>query len=117
MSVRDDAGNIELDGVTLAGASSLQDHAGNLDVNGVLQSGASLDARTNAGNVGVTLPRATSAHLSATTHAGNVNIDSAWSVSVSRDIPGATATGDLGANPAGTLTLETDAGNVTLDAA
>lgn len=117
VTVENDAGNVTLEGVTLAGASSVQDHAGNIEVRGTLQSGSSLDARTNAGNVGATLPKATDAHLSATTHAGNIDVDSTWTVAVSRDYANGTATGDLTPTPRGTLTLETDAGNITLDAA
>lgn len=117
VTVQNDAGNVTLDGVTLTGTSSVRDDAGNIEVRGALQGGASLEARTNAGNVRLTLPKATAAHLTATTHAGNIDVDPAWAVAVSRSYAGGTATGDLQPDPRGTLTLETDAGNITLDAA
>jgi hypothetical protein len=117
IGIQNNAGNLTLDGVTLAGTSSATDNAGNIDVTGSLQPGASFTARTNAGNVSATLPRATSAHLTASTDAGNVSVDSVWPVSVTRQIARASASGDLTPNPTGTLVLETNAGNVTLDAA
>ena len=117
IGVQNDAGNLSLNHVTLAGSSFATDNAGNIDVTGVLQPGASFEARTNAGNVTARLPRATSAHLTASTTAGSVSVDSVWPVNVSRQVAHASASGDLTPNPSGTLVLETNAGNVTLDAA
>jgi Putative adhesin len=116
IGIQNDAGNLSLDDVTLGGSSFAIDTAGNIDISGALQPGASLEARTNAGNVTATLPRATSAHLTASTTAGNVDVDATWPVSVTRQFGHGSASGDLNPHPTGSLVLETNAGNVTLDA-
>jgi hypothetical protein len=116
IGITDNAGNITLTTVSLAGSSSATNNAGNIDLSGTLQSGAEFTARTTAGNVTATLPRDTSAHLTASTNAGNLRVDSGWPVSVSHSAAGATASGDLSPNPTGSLTLESTAGNVTLNA-
>jgi DUF4097 and DUF4098 domain-containing protein YvlB len=114
VTIANDAGNLTLDNVSLAGVSTLSDHAGNVDVAGTLQAGASLDARTNAGNVTAALPAATAAHLDARTHAGSIQVDATWPIPVSRTFSSASASGDLRPNPSSRLTLSTDAGNITL---
>jgi hypothetical protein len=116
IAIQNDAGNLSLDDVTLGGSSSATDNAGNIDVSGALQAGASLESQTNAGNVTARLPRATSAHLTASTNAGSVDVDAVWPVSVSQQFARGSASGDLNPHPTGSLILETNAGNVTLEA-
>jgi hypothetical protein len=114
-TVSEHAGNIQLDGVTVAQGLTLRSDAGNIDFSGTLTSGASLDAHSQVGNVTLDLPLATDAHLTAKTQAGNISVASEWPVSVSRDGSNATASGDLSAHPSGTVSATTDAGNITVD--
>ncbi|MFI5274522.1 MAG: DUF4097 family beta strand repeat-containing protein [Ktedonobacterales bacterium] len=109
------AGNLELRGVTLATGSDLTCNAGNLTFRGSLAPGASFDAAVNAGNMRLHLPRGTGAHLDARTHAGSIDV-SGFPVNVTRRFAQQTASGALGAEPHGTITLRVDAGNITLDA-
>lgn len=106
-------GNATFNGTTLTQDSSLHANAGNIDFDGTLRPGVSLDASDQAGNVTLSLPRATAIHLDATTNAGNLTV-SGWPVSVSGNSAGKSASGNLSANPSGTLTVHTDAGNITL---
>jgi hypothetical protein len=110
------AGNLHLANDTLASGSTIHVTAGNIDFDGALASGASMDVRVTAGNVELTLPRTTGARLQAEAHAGNVSVDG-WDIPVSRQDADATATGNLGTNPTGTLTIDVTAGNITVSAA
>jgi hypothetical protein len=110
------AGNLQLSQVTLTDGSTLHVTAGNITEDGDLTPGASLDVRVTAGNVTLILPQSTDVHLTATAHAGNVSVDG-WDIPVVRQAADATATGNLGANPSGSLTIEVTAGNVTVSAA
>lgn len=116
LAARVDFGNLTLRDVTLADTSTLRVSAGNVDLSGTLPSGASLDIIDHAGNVTLELPRETSARLDATSNAGNVTVDSAWAVAVSREGSNALASGNLGTNPAGAITIHVDAGNIRLNA-
>jgi hypothetical protein len=117
IGLQDNAGDISLREVTLAGSSYATNNAGNIDVTGALAPGASFAARDNAGNVTATMPRETSARLTASTNAGDLNVDAGWPITISRGAAGGSASGDLTPNPTGTLILETNAGNVSLHAA
>jgi hypothetical protein len=110
------AGNVDATGITLSGASRIAATAGNVSLDGALASGASLDVRVTAGNVTLRLPANTPAHLSAQCGAGSVTI-SGWPVTVAHPSPAsAVATGDLSANPSGTITVTVDSGNATIQA-
>lgn len=116
LAARVDFGHLTLNDVTLADTSTLRMSAGNIEVSGTLPSGASLDIVDHTGNVRLALPRETSARLDATSNAGNITVDPAWPVAVSREASNASATGSLGTNPTGAVTIHVDAGNITLDA-
>jgi len=107
------AGNLEMRGVTLASGSELTCNAGNLVIAAALATGASADLRVNAGNARLRLPTGTAAYLDARTHAGSIDV-SGFPVQVTRRFAQATASGALGPEPQGTLTVRVDAGNVTL---
>lgn len=109
------AGNLEMRDVTLANGSALTCNAGNLIMAAALAAGASVDLRVNAGNARLRLPASTAAYLDARTHAGSIDV-SGFPVQVTRRFAQATASGALGANPQGTLTVRVDAGQVTLSA-
>ncbi len=110
------AGNLHLTDDTLASGSTVHVTAGNVDLTGALAAGSSMDVRVTAGNVHLSLPQSTSVHLQATAHAGNVSVNG-WDVAVTRQNADASATGDLGPNASGALTIEVTAGNVTVSAA
>jgi Putative adhesin len=116
LAARVDFGHLTLNDVSLADTSTLRMSAGDIEVSGTLPSGASLDIVDHTGNVTLALPRETSARLDATSNAGNVTVDPAWPVAVSRAASNASATGNLGTNPTGSVTIHVDAGNITLDA-
>ncbi len=109
-------GNVTLDQTTLTQDSTIRSDAGNVTIDGSLRSGASLDVTDNAGNVRVTLPQQTDAHLNATTNAGNITIAGWPGISQTNRGPNASVTGELSANPTGTVKLHTDAGNITVAA-
>ena len=109
------AGNLDLRGGQLEERSDLECNAGNLTIATALAPRATLDASVNAGNVRLRLPHATAAHFDARTHAGSIGV-SGFGVTVTRRFAQQTASGALGPNPQGTVTVRVDAGNVTLDA-
>jgi hypothetical protein len=106
------AGNVTADTVTFAGASRLHTGAGNITINGAIATGAALDILVGAGNATLTLPFDTSAHLTASAGVGNLTI-TGWQIPVSGMV-GHSASGDLGSNPMGTLTIQVGTGNLTL---
>ncbi|HEY7355715.1 MAG TPA: DUF4097 family beta strand repeat-containing protein [Ktedonobacterales bacterium] len=108
-------GQAELRRVTLAEASRLLVHTGSVDLDGALMNGASLSVQIHVGSADLRLPAATYAHLDASTHIGHIDV-SGWPVSVWRSFLGARAAGDMGAEPAGALSVQTDVGSVSLAA-
>lgn len=117
MKARVNAGNLELHGGRLEERSELACNAGNLIIAAALAVGATLDAGLNAGNARLRLPGATAAHFDARTHAGSITVSGFPAVTVTRRFAQQTASGALGTNPQGTVTVRADAGNITLDAA
>lgn len=109
------AGSVTLDDMSLADGSRLSASAGTVTLNGRLQRGASMNVNVSAGSVTMNLPRDTSTHLSASATAGDVSVNG-WDVATTRNAANTTVTGDLGANPSGTLTIQVSAGSVTLNA-
>lgn len=110
------AGNVDVTGAILTGASRITATAGNVTFDGALTSGASLDVHVTAGNVTLRLPADTPAHLRARTGSGSLTI-SGWPISVAHPSPAsASASGDLGANPTGMITVTVDSGNATIQA-
>jgi hypothetical protein len=101
----------------LADGSLIDVTAGNLTLDAplALSAGGSLTVTASAGNVDLTLPANTAAHLDASVSFGNITI-AGWSIPVTRSGAGATATGDMGASPSGTLTIRVTAGNISLSA-
>jgi hypothetical protein len=110
------AGDVELTNVTLASGSRLQTNVGTITLNGQLAPGASVDITASVGSVEVTLPASTNTHLSAKSNTGTVSI-SGWSVQPTSQGAGSSASGDLGTNPSGTLTIQVNTGSITLSAA
>jgi hypothetical protein len=112
MTLDTGAGNVTVSAVTFAGTSRLHTGAGNITVDGAMASGAAVDVLVGAGNATLTLPSDTPAHLSASTGVGNLTI-TGWQIPVSGMVSHR-ASGDLGGNPTGTLTIQVGTGNLTL---
>jgi Toastrack DUF4097 len=110
------AGNVSGSGVTLKGASHIVATAGRIVLDGSLSEGASLDIHLSAGDVLLRLPSDTPAHLSAHVSVGSVTV-SGWPIAVTHpSASGASASGDLGANPTGSVTISVDSGTATIQA-
>ncbi len=109
------AGHAELRRVTLADESRLLVHTGHVDLDGALTAGASLEVKIHVGSADLKLPAATYAHLDASTHIGHIDVFG-WPVAVRRNFLGAYASGDMSAEPAGALNIQTDVGNVSVAA-
>jgi hypothetical protein len=114
LSVHVDAGNVRVAGATITGDSDVQVGAGNVSIDGALAQASALGIRIDAGNATITLPSATSTHIEATAHAGNVLVHG-WPIST-RHTSGATllAAGDTQISPQTRLTVEVDAGDITI---
>lgn len=113
MNVTNDAGSMTLQQMTFTGSSILQLSAGSLTFDGALAQGAQVNATVNAGSVTCTLPKSSGAHLDANTSAGSISVEG-WDLPVTQDAAVASATGDVGAHPVGSLTIQADAGSVTV---
>jgi len=114
LSLHVDAGNVRVAGATINGPSDVQVGAGNVSMDGALAQATVLAIRIDAGNATLTLPAATSAHIEATAHAGTVIVHG-WPIST-RHTSGATllAAGDTRSSPQARLTVEVDAGDITI---
>ncbi len=110
-----DVPGFEAHGVTLADGSNIDVSFGNVQLDGALATGASVAVTVSAGNADLTLPASTAAHLDASTTAGSITI-TGWSIPITRSGGGATASGDMGASPSGTLTVHVADGDITLTA-
>lgn len=108
------AGNVTLDNVTFAGDSRLNTGAGNVQATCAIASGVAVDVHTGAGNVTMTLPANTPAQLDASTGMGNLTITGWQMAMTSSGMARHHASGAMGDHPAGKLTIEVGAGNLTL---
>jgi hypothetical protein len=106
------AGNLTATGVTFNSTSRLHAGAGNIIVDGAIATSAAVDITVGAGNATLTLPSNTPAHLIASTGVGNLTI-TGWQIPVSGMVSHG-ASGDLGGNPTGRLTIQVGTGNLTL---
>jgi hypothetical protein len=113
-TIHSDAGNIRLQSVMTDAHTSIITTAGNVDFNGMVESGASFNVHTDAGNVTLQLPPDTSAHFSATTSVGNITIDPIWPISVTKKTVISSANGTMGTSPSATISVTTNAGDITV---
>lgn len=108
------AGNMTLENVMFSGSSRLNTGAGNIQATCALTSGALVDVHVGAGNVTMTLPSDTPAQLDASTGVGNLTI-TGWHMSMANSgMAGHHATGAMGANSTGKMTIQVGTGNLTL---
>jgi hypothetical protein len=107
------AGSLETEAATFADGSRIHVTTGNLQLNGSVPTGASLDVSVDTGQASLELPGSTAAHLDARTNVGSIEI-SGWPLSASKDNVGASAVGDLGTNPQGTITVRVQTGNIDI---
>jgi hypothetical protein len=113
-TIHSDAGNMRLQSVITDAHTSIITTAGNVDFSGTVERGASLSVHTNAGDVTLQLPADTSAHFSATTSVGTITIDPIWPISVTRGTVISSAHGTMGASPSATISVSTNAGDITV---
>lgn len=109
------AGNFDAFGVTLSGHSHFTVNAGNLTLEGAVAPGAALDAEVNAGNLRLRLPHDTPAYLEARADVGSIDVDD-WPITISRRVVQQRASGPLGNNPQGTLSLRVNSGSISVRA-
>lgn len=106
-----DAGTLTATNVTLNAASQITVTAGEANVDATLTNAANLNMTVTTGTARLTLPRATSARLDARVNVGDISI-SGWPISVTRQNTRASASGDLNANPASTVTIRVTTGQI-----
>lgn len=110
------AGNLQTEAVTFTDGSQTHVTTGNLQLAGAVPTGASINVGVDTGQAALELPASTAAHLDARTNVGSVTI-SGWPLSASKDNVGASAVGDLGTNPQGTITVRVQTGNIDISQA
>jgi hypothetical protein len=116
LTVEANAGTVTANNVTLANGSGVTANAGAISLAGAIAPNADVRIVDNAGSVTLRLPADTPARLDASVSVGSISV-SGWPIAVSRpNTVGATATGDLGVNPTGTLHVDVNAGNLSLSA-
>lgn len=109
------AGDFNAQGLTLQDGSRIAVVFGSLLLDATLAPGASVSVTVQRGEATLTLPGATAAHLSATADTGDVSI-SGWNVPIQQQGSGASASGDLGAGGAGTLSVHVVTGSIVISA-
>ncbi len=114
LNVETNAGTVTARDVTLADGSSVTTNAGTISLTGAIAPNADVRVVDNAGSVTLRLPTATPARLDASVSVGSISI-SGWPITVSRqNTVGASAAGNLGSDPSGTLHVSISAGNLSL---
>lgn len=114
LSLETGAGNLNLDDVSLMGASSLRTGSGDIACRCALADAASVTVNADAGNIDLTLPQVTRATLWVVTDTGNISIASAWQIEVIGRTAGASANGELAPHPTGTISVQTKSGDVSV---
>ncbi len=110
------AGNVDLIGVTIRGASQLTLNAGNLTLRGTLAEGATLETQVNAGNARFAFPADAGIAVEAKTTAGSLHSD-IEQIRVSRHFASASASGTIGASRGARLRATVNAGSLSFDRA
>jgi hypothetical protein len=108
LDLRAQAGNVELNEVTLTGNSSLRLTAGNVTLHGALAEHTALTVEVTAGNVNLYLPASTSASVFATVTAGDVSV---VGFAVGNTSSGRALDVDLNPNPTSRITIAVTRGN------
>jgi hypothetical protein len=117
LHVNTGAGTITARDLTFLSASRFETGTGNVTVAGRLAPGAALDLHVGAGNASVSLPADTPAQLDAAAAVGNVSVSGWPAVTIVRSgVTGQTASGPLGENATGSVTLRVGTGNISVTA-
>jgi hypothetical protein len=107
-------GNVEVRGVNLTGGQSrINVITGQATFDGALANGASLEIRLTTGSATLTLPADTPARLDAAVTTGNITV-TGWSIPITGGFTSRRASGSLGANPTGNVTVNVVTGDITL---
>lgn len=113
IAVNISAGDLSAQGITLSDGSNIAISVGTATINGALASGASATIHVSTGTATLTLPTTTTCHVDATADTGDITL-SGWTIPVTQSGVGAHASGDLGAAPSGTLTIQVNTGSIVL---
>jgi Putative adhesin len=113
-TIHSNAGTVRLESVNTNAHTSIITNAGDVDFDGLVGEAASFSIHTDAGNVSLRLPTDTSAHFNANTSVGNITIDPVWSISVTKDTVISSANGTMGTSPSATISVTTNAGDITV---
>jgi len=116
MTIAGKTSDIDLSDTTLVGASSLRAEVGDITCFCTLADAASVQLSTTTGDIRLSLPSTTSASLTASTDIGDVKVASVWPISTTRNNVGAGASGNLNANPTGSITAQSSVGDITVSA-
>ncbi len=107
------AGNVDLEGLSLSGSNSVRVGAGNVTFDGSLLVGSALDVRVATGNADMKLPSNSAIHITSDTSVGDVTI-SGWPITPTHAGTGASATGNTAMTPTSTLTIHCDTGRISV---
>lgn len=105
------AGRVVTSALTLTAPSQITMTTGEAEVDASLAKEAALTVTVTTGSVRLTLPAATPAHLDASVNVGSITV-TGWSIPVTHQGAGATATGDLTQNPVNQLTIRVTTGDI-----
>lgn len=108
-------GDFNAQGLTLQDGSRIAVGFGSLLLDATLAPGASVSVTVQRGEATLTLPGATAAHLFATADTGDVSI-SGWNVPIQHQGGGASASGELGTDGTGTLSVHVVTGSIVISA-
>lgn len=115
LSVTNTAGTVDLQSMTIQGASTVNVTAGTFRFDGSLAKDAALAVDVGTGSVAIHLPQASATHVDASTRVGAVNVSS-WAAPIHKSGTGQSATFDLNPQPNSTMTVRVNVGGITLSA-
>ncbi|HET8907745.1 MAG TPA: hypothetical protein VFN11_12355 [Ktedonobacterales bacterium] len=115
LSVANTAGTVDLQNVTVQGASTMNVTTGTFRFDGSLAKDAAMTVDVGTGSVAIHLPQATAAHVDASTRVGAVTVSS-WAAPIQKSGTGQSATFDLNPQPNSAMTIRVGVGGITLSA-
>lgn len=115
LSVANTAGTVDLQGMTIQGASTMNVTTGTFRFDGSLAKDAAMTVDVGTGSVAIHLPQASATHVDASTRVGAVTVSS-WTAPIQKSGTGQSATFDLNPQPNSTMTVRVGVGGITLSA-
>jgi hypothetical protein len=115
LSVANTTGTVDLQGVTIQGASTMNVTTGTFRFDGTLARDAAMTVDVGTGSVAIHLPQTSATHVDASTRVGAVTVSS-WAAPIHKSGTSQSATFDLNPQPNSTMTLRVGVGGITLSA-